>query len=524
LGDIHPSNTTTLWLHRGLGVIAGIFFSVAFVISHTQPPLYTSNQNQYFLHGMANAGLGNLSEDWLANTKDPTPVFSFVVEKTIEFSSPFLFYVFYACLMVIYLWSIFGIVKDIRTHTVSKLHNFLFLSAIIILNSEGWRFALSRLLGPDWSYVFEDGFAGQRLLGPVFQPSTFGILLILSILLLIKQRPYLALISLGVAVNFHPTYLLTAAAIVISYIWVIFNENWKIDPKSAFIKSLLFGSVGLAIISPILIYSFINFGNSIALTANQARQILVEFRIPHHAIVSQWFDFTSVTKIVIFLSGLYVARRSKLFPFLLIPGLIAVLLTLVQMATNNSFLALLFPWRISTILIPLSAAVLLDHACSILFKFKFMQSTLAQRLLLALGLFAIFISTSVGIVRWKLDNDGQSTMPEAGLFEYIALNLEPGEQYLIPEKMQDFRLITLAPAFVDFKSIPYKDEDVLEWYRRIKLVEKFYKDPSCSMMKKLKDQEGISQIILNRDDSQIECSISHIIYADSDYVLLSLKE
>ena len=54
----------------------GGFLLVAcvFSLAYGQAPLYYSNQNQYFLHGLAQAGVGHLHEDWLANTVDPTPV------------------------------------------------------------------------------------------------------------------------------------------------------------------------------------------------------------------------------------------------------------------------------------------------------------------------------------------------------------------------------------------------------------------------------------------------------------------
>src|SRR6476646_12149035 len=50
--------------------------AAGFAVAHTQSPLFFSNQNQYLLHGLADAGYGHLDRDWLANTKDPTPVFS----------------------------------------------------------------------------------------------------------------------------------------------------------------------------------------------------------------------------------------------------------------------------------------------------------------------------------------------------------------------------------------------------------------------------------------------------------------
>ena len=75
--------------------------TVLFAIAYAQSPLYTSNQNQYFLHGLAAAGHGTLTADWLANTLDPTPLFSLLVRLTHPLSG--LFYIYYALLMGVYL-------------------------------------------------------------------------------------------------------------------------------------------------------------------------------------------------------------------------------------------------------------------------------------------------------------------------------------------------------------------------------------------------------------------------------------
>src|SRR5205823_14298714 len=56
--------------HWSLAVSACLL-AVAFAAAYGQAPLYYSNQNQYFLHGLAAAGEGYLSEDWLARTLDP---------------------------------------------------------------------------------------------------------------------------------------------------------------------------------------------------------------------------------------------------------------------------------------------------------------------------------------------------------------------------------------------------------------------------------------------------------------------
>src|SRR3989442_5843934 len=81
------------------GVILFLLAAALFAAAYTQAPLYYSNQNQYFLHGLARAGEGELRHDWLANTRDPTPLFSTLVELTARSLHPWIFHVYYALLL-----------------------------------------------------------------------------------------------------------------------------------------------------------------------------------------------------------------------------------------------------------------------------------------------------------------------------------------------------------------------------------------------------------------------------------------
>src|SRR6516225_1997929 len=90
---------------------AGLFLlgTAFFAAVYCQAPLYYQNQNQYSLHGLARAGTGLLDEDWLANTRDPTPVFSGLVAATARWLHPWLFYLYYALLQGIYAASLLGL-------------------------------------------------------------------------------------------------------------------------------------------------------------------------------------------------------------------------------------------------------------------------------------------------------------------------------------------------------------------------------------------------------------------------------
>ena len=72
----------------GVFLLAALIFSLA----HGQSPLYTINQDSYFLHGLSAAGRGFLHADWLAGTADPFPLFSQFVRLTAQFLDERLFY------------------------------------------------------------------------------------------------------------------------------------------------------------------------------------------------------------------------------------------------------------------------------------------------------------------------------------------------------------------------------------------------------------------------------------------------
>src|ERR1051326_3458416 len=86
-----------------------LFTALCFVAAYGQAPLYYSNQNQYFLHGVAEAGVGQLRDDWLAQTLDPTPLFSALVCFTVKWLHPSVFHVYHAMLLGVYAISMLAI-------------------------------------------------------------------------------------------------------------------------------------------------------------------------------------------------------------------------------------------------------------------------------------------------------------------------------------------------------------------------------------------------------------------------------
>jgi hypothetical protein len=483
-----------------------------FALAYNQSPLYTSNQNQYFLHGYAQAGYGILSEDWLASTADPTPVFSLLVGVTIRlFHNENLFFVYYAFLMGVYIFSLLGIVDHVFSLRSSRWAVQIFIIAMILLHSTVLRYLLMRLAGGEWPYLFEGGVSGQRLLGPVFQPSTFGVLLLLSIYLYLKDKKELAVLAAVLAATFHPTYLLSAAALTGAYLVDTFQNQKKIGPL------IRLGSLALVAVCPILIYSYLLFGGSGSEIDSAARSILVNTRIPAHTMVSVWFNATVVVKLAFVATGLFLVRRHRLLGILLVPLSLSILLTIVQVITKNETLALLFPWRLSTWLVPVSVGLIV---ASLLMAVIPRTPASLHRSLRTVGLVLLGLAVAAGMIRTYLERIESNGLSYRPLESYIAAHRVPGQIYLTPSKLYDFRLEAGVPVYVDFLSIPYQSADVVEWYRRFLLASRFYRRASCIGLPEF-SAEGVTHVVLPVDFPE-KCPQLVEIYTDSAFRLYEL--
>src|SRR5262249_46612270 len=71
---------------------------------------------------------------------------------------------------------------------------------------------------------------------------------------------------------------------------------------------------------------------------------------------------------------------------------------------------------------------------------------------------------------------------------------DPIDQYLVPLDFEQFRIKSGRPIFVDSKSHPYKDIEVIEWKRRIGVAEQAFE--SLRECKKI-DSSEFNVVILD---------------------------
>lgn len=500
---------------RPIGPPEWALWGILFALAYSQAPLFTSNQNQYFLKGLASAGVGQLSSDWLVGTLDPTPVFSALVWLTSSSFGPWIFYAEYAFLLAVYMFSLWTITRIVAFSLGWAFRPRLLLAGLTIVHSEALRYILGRIPGEHWQYLFEAGVAGQRLLGPVFQPSSFGVLLLLSLSLFLLKHPLAAVIAAALAASFHPTYLLAAACLTAGYMIALFlqTRRWQ--------SAVSVAGVALLLVAPITLYTGQVFAPTGPDTWRLAAETLVEFRIPHHALPAQWFDLTVPIKATLLVLGLEVSRRSRRFGLFLPVMLLTVIglaLTVVQILSNSLWLAMLMPWRVSVVLVPIATTLLLSWGLHLLRRSPDGLPRLAQA--------SAWLVALAGVVAFLILLNRQANDVEQPVFQEVVDQLTPGQIYLIPPKLQGFRLRTGAPAFVDFKSIPYKDREVLDWFERVRLAQFFYRDdPSsidCGLLESIRTRETITHVILGAAQFGLDCPSLSVTYQDDNFALFEI--
>src|ERR1043166_8012358 len=325
----------------------------AFALAYGQAPLYYSNQNQYFLHGLAKAGFGSLDEDWLARTADSTPLFSSLVAGTAFLFHPWAFHVYHALIQTVYAMAMLGLFIRIAAREKARRWP-IFLFALILVHSAALRWLSCQTFGLDYPWYLQAGLAGQYALGTMFQPSVFGVGLILAIRSFVYGQHGLTAVCVAVVVSEHFTYALPGAFLTAGFIVALAVQG-------RYRQAAIIGAMTLALVLPITIFQWLRFQPTSAASFAQAQDILVNLRIPHHARIDQWFDVIAGLQVAWVALGLVLVWGTPLFVVLAVPTGLAAILTVVQAVTGNEALALLFPWRISAVLVPIATTIILSR-------------------------------------------------------------------------------------------------------------------------------------------------------------------
>ena len=472
---------------KGVGPTAAIM-SGLFAISHKQWPLFSSNQNTYLLEAIAAAVGEPFASDWLANQTSNIPVFSWFAKASYEIY-PNIFYIYHFVLAYVLIFSLYKISSYFQPKLKHQVPTVLFFTSITFLN-----------------YInipILQGVAGQYILGNGFQPSAFGVFLLASVAFFLHEKYTLTILCCLISAYFHPTYVLQVGILVFTYqLILVGSKNYKL--------AINIGLLALLLIFPIVYFVLSTFGNSAPEMTSIAQRILVMERIPHHALPGEFLlnKLTAFCLVMIGLALLIGRDKSEFLKIISIPFCLSVIIVLTAFLTDSHFIMLLFGQRSSVWLVPISSAYIIARLCTEVEWDKLFRINKIY-LLTTFIVFMAFLSTYEVFKKSANHFSHKSTQLFSALSQ---LNYRKGV-LLVPLREEDIRLNALVPIFVDWKSHPYKAEEVIEWFDRANLARAFYQSESVierlSAFNRIQAKENISYI-LSDINNPIDGCLSYI--------------
>jgi len=321
-------------------------------------------------------------------------------------------------------------------------------------------------------------------------------------------------------------------------------------------RAIAVGALALVIVLPVIIYNVRSFSPGASDDLQSAQQILVEVRIPHHALIERWLDFVAWVQIAIMLLGLVLVRRSRAFPVLALCTATCLVLTIIQALSGNRTLALLFPWRFSAVLMPVATAVILAKAARGIGRLVQHGELPSRAVVWTSGLVGVALAVG-GVAVTALGVGYAMNDAELPLLDYVRDHKKPGEVYLLPVKfptlkketpalqsktfappvrtggqgipvdLQRFRLHTGAPIYVDFKAVPYAPAEVQEWVNRMTACEACYRQrdwdgPEPSPTYRIALGLGVTHVVTTADHD-LKSRMLELVYSDESYRLYRIK-
>ncbi len=516
--------------------IAALFTAcLLFAGAYYQWPLFSQNQNTYFLIGLARAGYGYLSSDWLSQQTDIVPAFSAMVSLVHSLGSHWMFYALHGVITTLYALSLFTMTVRSSGSAWRPLQAAVFFALLTLVHS-AWIlnpfFNLLPRLSPVIVFIrqFADsstnGLAGQYILGRMLQPSAFGMLFLTSLALFIHGKEYVATLCVVVAAMIHTSLILHAGILIADYMTVLMSEK-RVG------RAVKIGTLALALILPIVLYVGHHFVFSDTRAIHSVAQaISAEVRQPHHANISVRFSGWSCVQFAILAAGLVLSRQCKrLFMVLLLCTITATGLTLVQVVSGSLALALLFPWRTSTWLVPACTAIVLGNVSIFAGTIVKMVPVPQIRRFTRTSVVLLSITVLGGLCLLGLRKtilQARADLDHGTVISYAKMHAARDQTYLVPLNLERFRLAAGVPIFVDWKSHPFRSSEIIEWYDRVRLARAFYEAKNSGdaivALTNIRERARVTHVIVELNADHLHRIVQlRFKFRDKEHVVYKIK-
>ncbi len=455
------------WRDRSLVAIVALLAAAG----HSIATPFVVNQNQYFVHAVGDSD-PRLADDWLTNTTDPYPFFSTVMRFAYELAGSTGLRGLAYLATVTGLVAVFMLARQVSPRASLGVP----LTAMLLV---GLTLSVGRLgsfIPSDWSVSAFQGFAGQYLLmkpGYV-QPSTAGVLVLLSLPLWLQYfrsggdkaiwRPLSAIGLAVVASALAPTYVVVMAVALGAALVTDLLTGQRLSRLPWYAAALVASGVAMLVTNP----AMLGLGAS-SLDSDTALSRFAFELFPNHTLFTRW-PVDDSTLLLVIASAVILAPGLRCYAWLsrwlLVATGAALASAVLVYATRWPTLALLFPWRVSVIVVPVAATLIAVRAAQLLQRLP--RDHWRWKVVMVAGVIAI---PGVASTLAK-QSPAEAEAPVAA-----AVAAQPQGTGLIPLGTGTLRLNAGLPVYVDSMSPPYASADLVEFWRRVDQVNAFWADP-----------------------------------------------
>jgi len=476
-------------------IIFVLFLSILFAVTVQQFPFYKGN-SLHLLHAIKNMEFNKLQYDWIANQTNHLPLFTYFNYFLIKYFSINILYLLHFILLTVCPFFLFLTCKNQFSNLKNNYLSIIWFSFFILIYHE---------------HSFFGGVAGQDVINEGYQPASFGVLFYTSIYLFLIKKEFFAIFFICLAASFHPTYVLHSGLLIVGIALYFFLNN---EYKKMF-KILLLYSIMILPITIYIIQNFLLIEKEIILEG----QIIFLDRIPHHALISNWFSYKDIFSVLLYFVSLnLIDKKNRLFIPFLVFGFSSLFLSIVQFFLENNTLALAFPWRSSVILVPLSAMIVSSFLIN---KFFINRFNIKITSIILFSIVSIFFFTKNHFIK-DLNKEFYTKLE---LTKKINKEFNSIERILIPVNLTYIRMNTGLPIFVDWKHHAFKYDEIINWKKRMDLAKNFFTSNDYNEQKvnltKIIEIEKISHILIKKQNLNNDCEN---LINDDIYALINVQE
>jgi hypothetical protein len=311
--------------------------------------------------------------------------------------------------------------------------------------------------------------------------------LLLALILLYERRFVASALSLGLSVSLH---VLVGGYGTVTLLAVLVFDSPRLRPS---FRVFAWAVAGYLVAASLGLISIVrNLATTDAENAVRAGLVYVRSRVPHHVLPSNWVAeygkdlWRPVAKVVLSaaLCSFAVLRPARPFQrtlaiFALSTSIFA-LLGFGLYFTDNIHLLKYYFFRLPVVMLPFSAFLLAfsyfstwnpDRLLRDLPKVRFVAGIAVSALLVlwaaipfARGLLTLIRDPSYFVCGESLES------PKRHMYQWIKTHLPHNAIVMIPPLEERFYVGAERAQFVSYKHSPQSEEDILEWYERIVLL------------------------------------------------------